>query len=132
MKKIFFLSLIALFFSGGLYAQEKARTEITSVKQKGEIVRYMLTSSKPFIVGNNTYILHVGDRSFFQYEQSENKGAGSITFLISVNDFNQLEDGNSVYLTYGMVSANADMESLSKRSTRCWAIGKFSKDILTK
>jgi hypothetical protein len=135
MKKIILLSfalIITFFVSGNVNAQEKAQTKISSVTQKGETVRYSLTSSKPFIVGNNRYILRIGDKDFFRYEQSDNKGSGSITFLIPENDFNALAEGNSVYLTYGKASEDADMEGLAKKSPRCWLIGKFSKDILTK
>jgi len=131
MKKIILLTL-SLIITFYLIAQEKAQTKISSVIQKGETIRYSLSSSQPFIVGNNRYILHIGDRGFSQYEQSKSKGTGLITFLIPVTDFNDLPDGKSVFLTYGSVSEDADLESLANKSTRCWFIGKFEKDILTK
>jgi hypothetical protein len=135
MKKIFFLILagILTFFSTiNMYAQGKAETKLSSITQKGETVRYTLTSSRPFIVGNNTYILHIDGRDFSQYEQSANKETGVITFLIPIGDFSSLTDGKSVYLTYGAVSVNADMENLASKSARCWVIGKLNKDVLNK
>jgi hypothetical protein len=135
MKKILFLSctlIITLFVAGDVSAQAKSKVEISSVKQKAETVRFMLSSSKPFMVGDNRYILHIGDKEFSRYEQSKNNGKGYITFLMYTDDFDKLENDKKVYLTYGSVSEEADMEKLSKQSARCWSLGKFSKGLLTK
>src|SRR5579871_2710315 len=104
MKKIFalfFSLLIAAFFLGNAIAQEKPKTEVTSVKQKGTTVRFSLTSSKSFIFGSNRYILYIGNKAFMLNEQSHKNGKGYMTFLIPVDEFKQLGDGANMYLSYG-------------------------------
>jgi hypothetical protein len=133
MKKIFvlFFSLVIVaFFSGNAVAQEKAKTEITTVKQKGTTVRVSLASSKPFIFGSNRYILYIGNKSFMLNEQSHKNGKGYMTFLIPADEFKTLGEGANMYLSYGPVNVEEqDMEQLAK-GRRCWSIGKFSKSLL--
>jgi hypothetical protein len=133
MKKIsvlFFNVLAAVLFSASIMAQEKAQTKLTSVKQSGETVRFSLTSSKPFIFANNRYVLYVGTKEFFGLEQSKKDGKGYMTFIIPLSDFNNLKDGDGMYLSYGKVDAEAvNMEELAK-GRRCWGLGKFSKSLL--
>lgn len=129
----FFSIVIMLFFSGNVIAQEKAKTQITSVKQKSEIIRFSLTSSKPFIFGSNKYILYIGNKEFTRNEQSHKNGKGYMTFLVPADDFDRLQDGSNIYLTYGEVSVEeVDMDAMSNSSRRCWSLGKFSKNLLTK
>ncbi|MFI5195795.1 MAG: hypothetical protein ACHQD8_01780 [Chitinophagales bacterium] len=130
---IFFSMAIMLFFSGYAIAQEKPKTETTSVKQKDETVRFSLTSSKPFIFGSNRYVLYIGNKEFTRNEQSHKNGKGYMTFLIPADDFNSLQEGAGIYLTYGQVNVEeADMNEMSKNSRRCWSLGQFSKNLLTK
>ena len=60
MKRIFTLIITAVLImlsNSNLSAQEKAKTEITSVKQKDQTIRFTLTSSKPQIFADNRYVL---------------------------------------------------------------------------
>jgi hypothetical protein len=136
MKKIiivFFSLVIALFYSGNIVAQEKPKTKISSVKQKDGTVRFSLTSSRPFIFGSNRYILHIGNSDFMRNEQSHKNGKGYMTFLVPSGDLNNIRDGAHIYLTYGQVDIEeTDMDELSKNSRRCWSLGYYSKDLLTK
>ena len=136
MRKIiitFFSIVIMLFFSGYVIAQDKPTTQISTVKQKGEIIRVSLTSSKPFIFGSNRYILYIGNKAFTRNEQSHKNGKGSMTFLIPADDFDRLPEGANIYITYGQVNVEEDdMVEMSKTSQRCWSLGKFSKNLLTK
>src|ERR1039457_5440086 len=133
MKKItalFFTLAIMLFFTGNTVAQEKAKTEITTVKQKGETVHFTLTSSKPFIFGNNRYVLYIGEKEFFRLEQSKKNGKGYMTFYIPIQDFNNLREGDGIYLSYGTVdTGDENLEEVAK-GCRCWSLGKFSKSLL--
>ena len=130
------LSLVLIMpFSGKALATEKAKTKIANVKQKGELVLFTLTSSKPFIFGGNKYYLHIGDKAFTRCEQSKSNGKGRITFLIPEGDFTALRDGASIYLTYGnpSVEDGATYEELSKANgAKCWSLGKFNRAMLSK
>ena len=114
-------------------AQHKAKTEITGAVQKEKTVEYTITSSKPFYVGGNVYVLHIGDQFFGHSRQYTNKGSGILTFLIPADEFKTLEDGKGVYLTYGHLYSDAEenMAELSNHEyTTCWSLGKFSKAVL--
>lgn len=115
-------------------AQEKARTSISSIKQKGSTVAITLTSSKPFRMGGNIYVLHVGSRNFEHSGQGSSKGKGTITFPVTMDEYNALQDGAGMYLTYGRIKEQgADMEMLSQlKSNKCWSLGKLNKSMLTK
>lgn len=137
MKNIITLAFslfVLLPLSGKIFAQEKARTKIAHVKQKDETILFTLSSSRPFIFGNNRYILHIGNNDFFRNKQSKNNGKGIMTFMIPATDFNALQEGTAIYLTYGQPTTdNSELEELSKNSdTPCWSLGKFSKTLLTK
>jgi hypothetical protein len=131
---VMFFSLVILMpFSGNALAQEKAKTKIAHVKQKGEDVLFTLSSSKPFIFGSNKYYLHIGDKEFTRNEQTKKNGMGYMTFIIPQVDFNSLPEGGSIYLTYGRVSQDEAMEELSKENyVQCWSLGKFSQALLTR
>ena len=131
---LFFSLVILLPFPGKSFAQEKAKTKIAHVKQKDDLVLFSLTSSKPFIFGNNKYYLHIGDKEFTRNEQSKSNGEGRMTFLIPADDFNTLNENAPIYLTYGVVSRDGtNMEEMSKVNfVQCWSLGKFSRKLLTK
>ncbi len=121
-------------FSGSVCAQEKIAKSIASVKENGEFINFSLTSPRPFIFGNNRYILHIGSNDFYRNKQSINSDrTGSMTFFIPAGEFNSLKEGAAIYLTYGQPSTdNNDLEELSKADVPCWSLGKFSKTLLRK
>lgn len=128
------LAVVSVFlYSSNAIAQVKAKTEFTSLKQKGETVRYTVTSSKPFYFGNNRYVLYIGSKEFYRYEQSKKNGKGVLSFIIPAKDFKALTQGAPVYLNYGHIDIEeTDMGELSNKSRKCWTLGKFDKDLLTK
>ncbi len=137
MKRISVLILgitLVLSFSGKAFAQEKIVKSIATVKADGEFIDFTLTSPKPFIFGNNRYILHIGKTDFYRNKQSfDHDRRGSMTFFIPVADFNALQDSAAIYLTYGQPSTdNNDLEELSKADVPVWSLGKFSKTLLSK
>ncbi len=115
-------------------AQEKAKTSVSSMKQKGSTVAITLTSSKPFRMGGNIYVLHVGSKNFEHSSQASNKGKSTITFPVSMDEYNALQEGAGMFLTYGRIKEEGvDMERLSKlKSNKCWSLGKLNKSMLTK
>jgi hypothetical protein len=131
---LFFCLLAIMFFPDRSVAQEKAKVEIVSARQKGNTVLFTVASSGNFIVGGNVYVLHIGDKTFSHYKQSVAHGKGSLAFLIPAADFNNLKEGANIYLTYGNKNeTEKGMEEMSKPGQGpCWALGKFNPQILTK
>ncbi len=136
MRKIVLMLIVFITTFGyvnNINAQGKATISITSVKQKGETVRYTITSSRPFIFGNNRYVLYIGSKNFYTYEQAKKNGKGILSFLIPVKDFKELAQGAETYVTYGHVNVETtDMTELSEYSKKCWSLGKFDKALLKK
>jgi len=125
---------LVLSFCGGVFAQEKIAKSVASVKEHGDFVDFNLTSPRPFIFGNNQYILHIGKSDFYRNKQTINRDrTGSMTFFIPADAFSLLKEGAAIYLTYGQPSDdNDDLEELSRADVPCWSLGKFSKGMLTK
>jgi len=133
-KTIFLLLALTIAFLNPLksQAQSKAKIEISTIKQKGETVKVTVSSSKPFIFGSNKYILHIGDKICSHYEQTKKEGKGYLAFLVPSSEYKALTNGANIYLTYGHVDEDANLEALSKQNARCWALGTFNKVPLTK
>lgn len=119
-------------------AYEKARTKVSSVKQKGDNVAFTLTSSKKFYFGANDYILYIGDKRFDENKNLSTNGKGVMTFFIPNEDFGKLVDGADIYLTYGHLTNDEEHESEQledfnkQNNKRVWSLGKFSAKMLTK
>ena len=138
MKKLltsfFSTTILVLSLSSNIMAQVKPAVKIATVKQKGKTVSFTITASEPFRMGSNRYILHIGDKEFFRNSQSENKGHGTITFMIPADDYKHLQSGKSIFLTYGHSNDGGDdLQTLSDhKDPNCWPLGKFSKKLLKK
>ncbi len=126
--------LFSFSFLAEAIGQEKPRMEIGPVKENSKKIYFTLTSSKPFIVGDNVYVLHIGGKAFWLYDQSGESDKKTITFFIPENDFNGFGPGSSIYLTYG--NRSMEEEEMKEMSTleygQCWSLGQFSKTLLTK
>ena len=136
---ILFITCISIFyFSGIAIAQEKAKTEITSVKQNGQTIEFIIASDKPFYVGGNIHILHIGSKDFTHSRQTKNNGKGTLTFLIPITDFNSLTEDDNVWISYGNLlketpDEKTDIKAMCEKSPqKCWYLGKFSKQLLSK
>lgn len=133
MKNRFLIIFSAvLLLSANAIAQTKAKMKMGGARQKGKTVLFTVNSTKPFIVGSNIYILHIGNKDFGHSEQSESKGKGTMTFFIPGEEYKELRDGVGVYVSYGQILQEADqnesMEELCKENhIPCWSLGKFSK-----
>jgi len=137
-NRTFIIILVALLGSCTLpvYGQKTASASLAAVIEKGNTVEFTLTSSRPFVFGNNRYVLHIGDKVFFRNRQSydETTLVGSLTFMVDKNDFNALQNGKGIYLTYGYAEETEQaLEEFTKNKfPGSWSLGKFSKDILSK
>jgi len=124
-------------FSEFVFAQEKIKTEISSVEQKEQTVEFTITSSRPFYSGNNIHILHIGKKDFSLSKQYKKDKTGVITFFIPLDDFNGLTEGDDVWMSYGnKLRSDADERKDIKRFCKknektCWSLGKFSKQVQT-
>ena len=139
MKRIAFLIIAVVTIGlspGAVSAQRTAPAHMGKVTEAGNTIEFTLTSAKPFIFGNNRYVLHIGDKVFFRNRQSYDESTleGTLTFMIDKSDFNALESGKGIYLTYGYADENEQaLEEFTKNNfPACWALGKFSKDMLSK
>lgn len=133
---IVLVSLCGIFYFPNAIAQQVHKARIGTVKQKNNTIEFTVTSSVPFYVGGNVYVLHIGNKTFRLSEQtSDDKNRGYLKFFIPVDEYNKLKEGNAVYLTYGYMHTNEEQEVLAvskKDPDRCWQVGKFSKKLLTK
>jgi hypothetical protein len=134
MKHLFtlFITCISIFcYSGITVAQENVKIEITKVQLNNKTVEFTVTSTKPFYVGGNIHILHIGKNDFKHSKQ----GKYTLTFLIPLADFNSLTEGTDVWLSYGKISVNNEVdkstiENMCKQNSNvCWSLGKFSKQL---
>lgn len=121
------------------HAIEKAKVKLAGAKQKGQTVSLTLSSSKPFRVGGNRYVLHIGAKDFVRSQQTKSKGKGTISFLIPIDEFNRLNDGEVMYISYGNLMSEGELPSeqqltdlTNSPTEQCWSLGKFSKKILAK
>jgi hypothetical protein len=136
---VLFITCLSIFyFSANVTAQEKAKTEITSVKQNVQTVEFTVESTKPFYMGGNIHILHIGNKDFKYSKQAKEDGKGILTFLIPVADWTALTDGDAVWMTYGNLFKTApdqqtDIKALCEKSPdKCWYLGKFNSGLLKK
>ena len=127
-------AIILLSWSIPGFSQEKANITIAGVKEKGGEVHFSLKASRPFIFGNNRYILHIGTSDFTRNEQSTHEGKGDMIFFIPAAEYRSLQEDAPMYLTYGTLRVNADnLQAVSKENyTPCWSLGKFTTSLLTK
>lgn len=118
------------------FAQQKQDIYIELVKQNNNTVEFTLVANTPFYVGGNVYVLHIGDKNFHLSQQdNDDKNRGYLKFFIPLNEFAELKDGSTVYLTYGYldVTAEQDVQTLYNNDpAHCWVAGKFNKTQLTK
>ena len=136
MKKFgLFLGLMLVLLGGAVAAREKALVKIGSMQQKGKDVAFAVVGSQYFRIGGNIYVLHIGEREFAHGRVSKSNGKGTVTYYIPLAEFNKLQDGTNVYLTYGRSGHETEqkLEGMSKEPNfPCWLLGKLSKEQLVK
>lgn len=124
------ITSLALAVTTSAVAQSTARVRVAYAKQKGKTVSYTLISSKPFYVGNNVYVLYIGNKQFAHSEQWDNDGKGMMNFLIPAEEYKTIAHGSKIYLSYGHLSdeERATIDDLVKQQVpTIWPLGTFSK-----
>lgn len=127
---ILFIACISFLFSETVFAQSSAN--ISKVIKNGQRMELTIVGSKPFRIGGNIHILHIGTKEFSLNKQNTIEGKGIITFYIPVEEYNALTEGEYVWMSYGNKFKKApdptvDPATFCKENTNCWALGKFSK-----
>lgn len=134
MRKLglLFIASFSFIFSDIAFGQSASITKIT---QNGERMELTVSDSKPFYVGGNIHILHIGKKDFSLSKQNNKDGKGAITFYIPVTEFNTLTEGDYIWMSYGNKFKKApdpttDPTKFCKKNPKtCWALGKFSKTL---
>lgn len=135
MRKISLLFIVCftLILSDKALAQSDAA--ITKIIQNGARIELTVAASQAFYVGGNVYVLHIGKKDFSLSKQNNRDGKGSITFYIPTEEFNVLTEGDYVWMSYGNKFKKAPDPSVDpatfckKNPKKCWALGKFSKQL---
>lgn len=135
MKKLQALLLVSICFILFNSATAQSNASISKIIQNGQRVEITISASKPFYVGGNIHILHIGGTDFSLSKQSNKEGKGSILFYIPTEEFNKLTEGDYVWMSYGnkfkkKPDPTTDPEKFCKKNSKtCWALGKFSKQL---
>jgi hypothetical protein len=138
MKKLFEITIccLILFCTFNVAcAQQKGKTSITSVVKNNNEIAITISAAKPFYVGGNIHILHIGNKVFKRNEQGKINNKGIITFYIPLEDFKAITEGSVIWMSYGSIEIDEDqnIESLCQQLPRTtWYLGKFSKKLLHK
>jgi hypothetical protein len=136
MKKSIALSVLTIILLPLiLFGQEKSKVKIVSVKEKGEDYLLAITSSKPFYVGGNVYVLHIGNENYDLYDQVSEEGGDTLVFHVPVEALKNTRDNERMYLTYGELGSDDEdeMEKMNgEADTPCWKLGRYSKKLLPK
>ena len=133
MKKISLLLILNILFYYFSFAQ--STVVVSKIIQNGQRFELTITGEKPFYVGGNIHILHIGKQSFSLSKQLNMNGRGAIVFYISTDEFNSLNEGDYIWMSYGKKfkktpASTEDPEKFCRKNSKtCWALGKFSKKL---
>ncbi len=134
-KKVILLFLASFTFIFSTSATAQSDVKITSINQTAQRVELTISASKPFYVGGNVHILHIGKKDFALSKQANKEGKGAITFYIPLEEFNSLTEGEYIWMSYGnkfrkTPEPTSDPAKFCKKNPKtCWALGKFSKQL---
>lgn len=136
MKHIIVLLIVMLSFISAqeVKGQEKQKARISSISHKEkETVVITVSSKRDFYVGNNVYMLYIGNNRYELSEQINEDGSGIINFFIPLQDFENTVNGTAMYLSYGELEVPDGMtvEALCRENfCPCWSLGKLNKKML--
>jgi hypothetical protein len=83
-----------------------------------------------FYTGNNVYVLHIGSYSLDISRQSLWEGTGTMIFDIRAADFDALQDGRHIWLSYGEredIPENDIQQTCAASSGTAWYLGVLDK-----
>lgn len=96
-----------------------------------------VVAKTPFYVGANVFVLHIGDFSFDRYHQADIDNKGSLKFILSKEEYDQLQNGAPLFLSYGRLFDDqlpiSERNLIAKESPDlCQNLGMFTKVIFKK
>jgi hypothetical protein len=118
--------LLCLYTLSGR-AQSSPGIELRTERQ-GTQTAFILDFASPFYVGNNVYVLHIGDQSFEQSTQIIEAGKAKMVFQLPDQVFSSLEPGRKIWLSYGRITniPESQLADLSERMPQyCRILGTF-------
>jgi hypothetical protein len=113
--------------------RKNAKMYVCGTRRKEVSAVIRINTDRPFIVGRSIYVLYIGNRHFDQSEEDLNYPLGhSRRFYIPVSEYNKLEKGAKMHLTYGYIyedniKEDAIKELCEQNHIKCWSLGKFHK-----
>lgn len=138
-RKIFYLlflvSSLIFAFTKQANAQIVSSVSIGSIVRTETDIEFTLNAPKPFYVGSNVFVLHIGSASFDRYRQTDIDGKGTLVFIIPANEFHGLKEGANIYLTYGAfwseeTSDEEALDACKESPDRARFLGKLSAEML--
>jgi len=123
--------LLFLFSCPNLFAQATQGTFVLEAIQKGEQVELTISSDKPFYVGGNVHVLHIGKSTYAHTRQSKGGAKYFMTFLIPHIDYLLFSESDAVWMTYGnpATGEKMDIKALAKEFPGIfWDLGNFSNE----
>ncbi len=132
---VLLIAMLSLISTQEVKGQEKQKARISSISHKEkETVVITVSSKRDFYVGNNVYMLYIGNSRYELSEQvNDGDGTGIIHFFLPVQDFEKAENGTPMYLSYGELEVPDGMtvEALCRENfCPCWSLGKLNKKML--
>ncbi len=135
MKQGFLVSLLACVLIGGSgFGQTSATVTLNSITQTEDVVELNMSSDKPFFIGDNRFVLHIGALHFLRCKHPEGDES-KLTFMISEEEFAALRDGGDITLVYGFYYTNTQMDGEGNQAEFTgtnWKVGKLNKALLTR
>jgi hypothetical protein len=112
-------------------AQALPKCNVAGITPDGEgNMAFAIQGDKDFYVGNAQFVLHIGKAAFSLNTQD----GPMLIFYIPLAAFNQLAEGEQMYLNYGDAQAAEDEELLADacrhKSVNTCSLGLFTRDLL--
>lgn len=125
-----FLSLSLMSFSQSAGSVQLKNYSLDSTKNE---VRVSIKTSESFIVGANRYVLHIGGKHFFRNIHPDGQ-LNEIVFLLSVDEYENLQAQGRIVLVYGFYHENTQQDGEGAQANgftgKHWDLGKFNPEIL--
>lgn len=119
----FFISITATF------AQSSETITLNGYTKTGanEVI-ISLNNTSSFIVGANRYVLHIGAHHFLKNKHPDGR-LDEIQFILTVQEFEALQNGAPIVLVYGLYHENTQQDGESLQTNGFtglhWKIGTF-------
>lgn len=136
MKAIFFRFSAVLFFAlscslSEVRAQALPKCTVAAVAPDDEgNMTFSIQGDQHFYMGNARFVLHIGKAVFTLNQQD----SSVLTFFIPMAAFNQLAEGEQMFLQYGEAHSGEDEELLAdacrQRLVNVRSLGLFTRDLL--